>query len=213
MGNEFNTRKETVSFIAIVFLLAGALFGMIIMAFVFGNLGLAADTTFDPINRRINNESGVLNDSYTLSNANVIGFANPIIVLIVNTTNGVVDAANYTVSAAGILSNLTAEGGNVSAGTGDVNITYTYDSTDTPQLVSTAITNFSLGAIETYSEQSNTQFSTAAIAVTLLILLALFILFWRFFMGTSGGGSAGSSSIGGGGRSGGSGSLGSGRNF
>ncbi len=107
MADKFNVRTETVQFVSIVFLLLAALFGMIIMAFIFGNLG--------PAN-------------------------------------------------AGLVAGSTAFN------------------------TSQAIQNNSLGAIETYSEQADTQFNTAAIAVTLLILLSLFILFWRFFMGSQGAG-------------------------
>lgn len=45
-----------------------------------------------------------------------------------------------------------------------------------------AIQNNSLNAIVTYTEQSDTQFLTIAIAVTLVILIGLFALFWRFFV-------------------------------
>ena len=49
---------------------------------------------------------------------------------------------------------------------------------------STAIQNYSLGAIENYSDQSGTQFNTVAIAITLIVLLAVFAFFWKFFMGS-----------------------------
>ena len=60
--------------------------------------------------------------------------------------------------------------------------------------VSQAVQNNSLGAIETYTQQADTQFNTAGIAITLLILIALFAIFWQIFMskgGISGGGSGG----------------------
>ena len=47
------------------------------------------------------------------------------------------------------------------------------------------IQNNSLNAIVTYTEQSDTQFLTVAIAVTLVILIGLFALFWRFFVAGS----------------------------
>ena len=55
---------------------------------------------------------------------------------------------------------------------------------------SQTIQNNSLQAIITYTEQSDTQFSTVAISITLAILIALFLLFWTFFIrgkGTGGG--------------------------
>ena len=56
------------------------------------------------------------------------------------------------------------------------------------------VQNNSLNAINTYSKQADTQFSTVSIAITLIILLAVFAFFWRFFVtsqGRGGGGSAG----------------------
>ena len=54
------------------------------------------------------------------------------------------------------------------------------------------IQNNSLNAIVTYSAQANTQMSTIAIAITLIILLAVFALFWKFFIGSSSMGGKGS---------------------
>ncbi len=44
------------------------------------------------------------------------------------------------------------------------------------------VQNNSLNAIVTYTSQSDTQFSTVAIAITLVILIAVFLLFWRIFV-------------------------------
>ncbi len=90
------------SFIAITFLLLGALFGMMIMSFIFGNLGPG---------------------------------------------NSGLDVGTIAFN------------------------------------ISQAVQNNSLGAIETYSEQADTQFNTAAIAIVLLILISLFAIFWKFFIG------------------------------
>ena len=54
---------------------------------------------------------------------------------------------------------------------------------------SETIQNNSLQAIITYTEQSDTQFSTVAISITLAILIALFLLFWTFFIRGKGTGS------------------------
>lgn len=53
---------------------------------------------------------------------------------------------------------------------------------------SQAIQNNSLAAVETYSGQSDTQLSTVAISITLAVLIALFVLFMRFFMDRKKGG-------------------------
>ena len=104
--------SDVKSFVAIVFLLLGALFGMMIMSFIFGNLG--------PTN----------------------------------------------------------------AGLGVGSVAFN---------ISQAVQNNSLGAIQTYSEQADTQFNTAGIAIVLLILIALFAIFWKFFIGgkKKGGGGGG----------------------
>lgn len=44
------------------------------------------------------------------------------------------------------------------------------------------VQNNSLNAIVTYTEQADTQLNTAAIAITLLILIALFLVFWVAFI-------------------------------
>lgn len=46
-----------------------------------------------------------------------------------------------------------------------------------------AIQNNSLNSIETYSEQSDTQFLTVAISITLAVLIGLFLVFWGIFVG------------------------------
>ena len=46
------------------------------------------------------------------------------------------------------------------------------------------IQNDSLTAIGNYATQSGTQFTTLGIAITLVILVAVFIFFWAAFMGS-----------------------------
>jgi len=61
---------------------------------------------------------------------------------------------------------------------------------------SLTIQNDSLYAITQYTGQSDTQFLVVGIAITLLILIALFIVFWKYFMtdtiGKMGGSKSGS---------------------
>lgn len=54
------------------------------------------------------------------------------------------------------------------------------------------IQNDSLNAIGNYSTQAGTQFTTLGIAITLVILVAVFIFFWKAFMGSEKGSSPGS---------------------
>jgi len=49
------------------------------------------------------------------------------------------------------------------------------------------IQNDSLHAIGAYAEQSETQFTTLGIAITLVILVAVFVFFWIAFMGKKAG--------------------------
>lgn len=53
---------------------------------------------------------------------------------------------------------------------------------DTGYAQAASIQNNSLNAIDNYSNQAGTQFNTVGIAITLLILIALFIVFWRIFI-------------------------------
>ena len=53
------------------------------------------------------------------------------------------------------------------------------------------IQNDSLHAIQNYSTQSGTQFTTLGIAITLILLVAVFLFFWMAFMGKDGGGPGG----------------------
>ncbi len=95
------TKNEIMSYVIIAFLLLGALFGMQIMSFIFGNLG--------------------------------------------------------------------PEAAGLTEGTALFNI-------------SSQIQNDSLGAILTYSSGASTQFSTLNIAITLILLIGLFIIFWSLVM-------------------------------
>ena len=59
--------------------------------------------------------------------------------------------------------------------------------------VSEDIQNKSLRAIGNYAGQSGTQFTTLGIAITLILLVAVFLFFWKSFMGKEkGGGGPGS---------------------
>jgi len=55
---------------------------------------------------------------------------------------------------------------------------------------SQAIQNYSLVAIGNYAAHSGTQFTTLGIAVTLIILVAVFLFFWVAFIGKKGSGSS-----------------------
>ena len=52
------------------------------------------------------------------------------------------------------------------------------------------VQNNSLQAIVAYTGQSDTQLLTVAIAITLVVLIAVFLLFWMVFIGKKGKGGA-----------------------
>ncbi len=186
------------SFIAIVFILLGALFGMMIMAVIFGNLNESTSSLFDKDPGSVVNETGFINDSgYTLARSVNPGFSDPVIVIAVNASSNVEIAGSaFAVSSIGVVTNLTTAGGLFDS----VNFTYTFQADSKAKILSESVGNNSLGAIETYTEQADTQFSTAAIAIILLILISLFAIFWKFFIGgTKGGDGGGITPMGGGG--------------
>ncbi len=57
------------------------------------------------------------------------------------------------------------------------------------------IQNDSLNAISNYSTQAGTQFTTLGIAITLILLVAVFLFFWQAFMGKGGKGEGGPASF------------------
>ena len=182
MAEKNNIGKQVAGFIGVVFLLLGVLFGMQIMTFIFGNLSTTTSTFPLDSNTVINETGGFINSTgYTLDSASRPGFISPVITLAINATDGAtISAGNYTVSSIGVVTNATA----VTFDT--VKFTYTYSSDSQAKISSDAVVNNSLTSIVTYTDQSNTQLNTAAIAITLLILIAIFGIFWKLFMSKDG---------------------------
>ncbi len=172
--------KSVKGFAIIAFLLLGVLFGMQIMNFIFVQLGPSSSTFTDLTVLNTNQTGAYINQStFTISEASNTGFNGGFTVLLaVNSTDGlVIPVANYTVDAgAGTIINATTENW------GAVNLTYTYSQKSSAEQASENIQNNSLQAIVTYTEQSDTQFNTIAIAITLIILIAVFLLFWKIFV-------------------------------
>lgn len=175
-----NVNKTVRGFAVVAFTLLGLLFGMLIMTFIFGNLSTVSVTTSDYDSITVTNETGAAANAtgYTLDAVSERGFRNPSITQARNGSSGVVvEAGNYTLSSAGILTNATA------VIWPNLHLDYTYERYSIGQLSGLDVTNQSLVAIETYSEQSDTQFLTVAIAITLAVLIALFLVFWKIFVG------------------------------
>ncbi len=177
MGKAMSSIKE---FAAVAFLLLGVLFGMMIMTFIFGQLGNTS--VIDNEVGTVNNLTGAwINETvYTIPEASDANFAGGFSVTsALNTTdNSTILSGNYTVNAAaGTIVNATATNWD------DVTLTYTWNYKPDTKLASESAQNDSLQAITSYTSQSDTQFSTVAIAVTLVILIAVFLLFWKIFIG------------------------------
>ena len=176
--SKINVKNEALGFAAVAFLLLAVLFGMIIMTFIFANLETTS-SILGTTSATVDSENGHINGTgYFLARNTEPGFTNPSITAVWNVSDNIeIEAANYTVSNLGLVLNATIEERS------NVNFTYTYDSNSEARVVSDTVVNNSLVSIRTYSNQSNTQFTTVAIAITLIILIAVFLLFWSAFMG------------------------------
>lgn len=195
MGKSQSSVRE---FAFIGFLLLSVLFGMQIMAFIFGNLGEIDN--FADITQTSTNETGILlnTSGFILSHAQQSNFTGNVVINEVwnTTTQVLLLSGNYTVD--------TATGNLTNASTSDfsslnysVNVTYTSTHKTDAEVTSDGVTNNSLNAINNYSSQAGTQFTTLGVAITLVVLVAVFLFFWIAFMGRGGvsGGSSGGGSV------------------
>ncbi len=176
------TGKSVREFALIGFLLLAVLFGMNIMSFIFGNLGTVSADIFDPVTATVVNESGLTinTTTSTISVASDVGFLGgfTIITAINGSDSTVIGAGNFTIdSAAGTIVNTTEETWFF------VNATYQYNHKSENQLASESVTDSSLDSISTYANASSTQFTTLSVSIILILLLAVFAIFWKAFMG------------------------------
>jgi len=178
-------QKNIKEFALVGFLLLAVLFGMQIMSFIFGNFG-EADFLKDVIITTTNETDAWINSTgYTLDQASVRGFnGGTTITIVYNATddgegayNLTILSGNYTVNAnTGVVTNAST------AAWTNVSISYTSVHKTEAEIVTDETTNDSLHAIGAYAEQSETQFTTLGIAITLVILVAVFVFFWIAFM-------------------------------
>ncbi len=181
-NNSATVLRKIVLFVGIVFLLLGVLFGAQIFSFIFGNIGLASSSSIPLATNTVINLTNVfLNETgFTIPEASNVNFTGGFAVTnAINTTSGeVIPAANYSVVAlTGVITN-----GTVVTYAAIVNLSYTLSVKTGIQLSTESVNNNSLNAVVTYTEQADTQLNTAAIAITLLILIALFLIFWVAFI-------------------------------
>ena len=164
----------------IVFVLFGILFGILIMAFIFGNLNVTTSSSFELLSGSEINETGWINSSGYQLLANGDPGATSFTIQIARNTTAIIGSGNYTVSSTGLVTNTTTA--TVPGTWQNINFTYTYQYKGNPQVITESISEDGLEGLESYSGQSDTQFLTVAIAITLLILIFVFGVFWKFFM-------------------------------
>ncbi len=174
------SKKNVMDFALIGFLLLAVLFGMQIMTFIFGNIADIGDV--DDLTSTVRNRTSVyINDSiFTIPEASVKGFTGGFTVITAyNSSEGLIATANYSIDAdLGTIVNTTIDQFD------EVNLTYTYNSQSDSEIATTDISNDSLIAIGNYADQAGTQFTTLGIAITLILLVAVFLFFWKAFMGS-----------------------------
>ena len=182
--------KSVGEFAVIAFTLLGVLFGMMIMTFIFGLLGTGSVLGTSDTLVTVTNETGAwLNGTtYTVDNAGVAGFGNLIITSAINTTtNTSIGTGNFSVSGTGY-NNATA----TISPTEKVWVSYTYTRDSDARVSADEVQNNSLQAIVSYTGQADTQLLTVGIAITLVVLIAVFLLFWVVFIkGKAGKGASG----------------------
>ena len=184
MAKAQNSVRE---FATIGFLLLAVLFGMQIMVFIFGGLGQLeiADVTVNVGNESITHN--VVNGVSTIttidpSNINFVSW-NASVVYNISVLGGSAVGNNILVEGTDyqIFTN-NGSFGNITGGWNVTNVTYAVVQKTEVELRSEEVTNDSLNAIGNYSTQAGTQFTTLGIAITLILLVAVFIFFWVAFM-------------------------------
>ena len=178
-ADKMDAGKMIGEYAGIAFTLLGVLFGMMIMTFIFGQLGsdnisIAAATE----TVAVTNETGAwLNQTaYTVSNSGAVGFASLVITSAINTTdNSSIAVGNFTVSEATFT--------NASVTTWpSVWVSYTYTQDTDAKKATDQVQNNSLVAITTYTAGASTQLNTVSIAIILILLIGVFLVFWKIFV-------------------------------
>ncbi len=177
--NNMHAGKMIGEYAGIAFTLLGILFGMMIMTFIFGQLGSGSITDGSETVAVTNETDAWLNETtYTVSNSGAIGFANLIITSAINTTtNTSIGTGNFSVSGTGY-DNSTSD----IDGTSTVWVSYTYTQDTDAKKATDQAQNNSLVAITTYTAGASTQLNTVSIAIILILLIGVFLVFWKIFV-------------------------------
>lgn len=166
--------------------IATVAFILLLMAIIFGNLSGNTGIPNDSVSV-VNESGGFINTTgYTLAGASDTGAAGFSITAAHNTTANVgtlIGAGNYTVSAAGVVTNASA------TAWPDVNFTYDYTRSSQATLDAEGIiTNYTSSAVNT-AAQFPTVGTILGVALLILILLALLVFVISRMGGLSGRGS------------------------
>ena len=181
MAKAQNSVRE---FATIGFLLLAVLFGMQIMVFVFGNM--SAINVLEDVSQAVINETNAHANTtgYTVSQVSQSNFSSGVTITAVWNQTGssagynlTVPLTNVSVTSAGLLTNGTI------ITYSNISISYTSQHKTNAEMRGDEINNDSLNAIGNYSTQAGTQFTTLGIAITLILLVAVFLFFWVAFMG------------------------------
>ena len=97
------------------------------------------------------------------------------------TDNSSIGTGNFTVSGAGFTNATVTTWPSVS-------VSYTYTRNSDARISADEVQNNSLNAVVSYTGQADTQLLTVGIAITLVVLIAVFLLFWVVFIGKKKGG-------------------------
>ncbi len=177
--SKMNAGKMIGEYAGIAFTLLGVLFGMLIMTFIFGQLGSSnISSTLATETITITNETGAwLNGTtYTVSNSGSTGFAGLTITSAINTTdNSSIAVGNFTVNGTGFTNSSATIWTSVW-------VSYTYTQDTDAKRATDQVQNNSLVAITTYTAGASTQLNTVSIAIILVLLIGVFLVFWKIFV-------------------------------
>ncbi len=182
------TQSNVREFALIGFMLLAVLFGMQIMAFIFGNFSVVGASLGDDAITTINETEAWINQSgYTLNGASDPGASTFAITALWNATDNGTGIYNYTI----LLANVTVSSSGVMLNASTLNfenvsVSYTHARKSVAEILTDRVNNDSLLAIGNYATQSGTQFTTLGVAITLIVLVAVFLFFWSSFMGRRG---------------------------
>jgi len=141
-------------------------------------MGTLTSTTILPsgsVSQTVVNETGWLNSTanaagYTLTKSTDVGFVSPLILFAINGSSfAVIDASNYSVSAAGVVTKSTHNVLNFS----DVDYTYSYSRDSLSRANADNILRNTSGGVTSFFSNINPVYAILAIMVIILVLIVL----------------------------------------